>query len=103
MRSSSIHFFVCACALTILLTAPSQSALAQSQASNGQIEGGVIAQNGSGVPGVRVAAINTGTSSARSVSTDENGMFRFPLLPLGNYRVTAEAPGFKKLVLEGVT
>ena len=37
------------------------------------------------------------------MTTDESGVYRFPLLPLGTYRITAEAANFKKLVREGIT
>ncbi len=37
------------------------------------------------------------------MTTDESGVYRFPLLPLGTYRIIAEAPNFKKIVREGVT
>ena len=103
MTLRSSHFLLSACALTILLAVSLQPASAQSQASNGQIDGAVVAPNGMSVTGVSVTAMNVGTGATRSLITDENGMFRFPLLPLGSYRITTEAPGFRKLVLEGVT
>ncbi len=40
---------------------------------------------------------------ARTTTTDQNGVYRFPLLPLGTYRITAEAPNFKKLVRDRIT
>jgi hypothetical protein len=41
--------------------------------------------------------------AARIVTTDESGVYRFPLLPLGTYRITAEAANFKKFIREGIT
>jgi len=78
-------------------------AMAQSQALNGQIEGTVTDANGAAVSGATVTALNLGTGSERSVTTDSEGMYRLPLLPLGTYRVTVEATNFKRFVQEGVT
>jgi hypothetical protein len=48
------------------------------------------------LPGVTVTITNVGTGTERSVTTNEKGLFRAPLLPLGKYRVVAELQGFKK-------
>ncbi len=76
---------------------------AQSQALNGQIEGIVADVNGSAVANASVTARNIETGTERSVTTDEGGLYRFPLLPLGSYRITIEAANFKRLVREGIT
>jgi hypothetical protein len=81
---------------TILLSVfLASSALAQSQAANGAIEGTVTDSQGGVLPGVTVNIIGTDTGAMRSVPTNESGVFRAPLLPLGTYRVTAELQGFK--------
>jgi hypothetical protein len=80
-----------------------QNVSAQSQALNGQIEGIVTDTNGAAVPNATVTAKNIGTGTERTVSTDGSGLYRLPLLPLGTYRVTVEAPNFKRLVREGIT
>ncbi|HMS11387.1 MAG TPA: carboxypeptidase-like regulatory domain-containing protein, partial [Pyrinomonadaceae bacterium] len=78
------------------------SANGQSQAINGQIEGIVSDSNGAAVPNATVTVRNIGTGSERSVTTDSGGVYRVPLLPLGTYRVTIEAQGFKRYVQEGI-
>ena len=75
----------------------------QSQAINGQIEGVVVDAAGAAVPNATVTVRNIGTGTERTLTTDEGGSFRFPLLPLGSYRITVEATNFKRLVREGVT
>lgn len=75
----------------------------QSQALNGQIEGQVTDTNGGAVAGAVVTAKNVGTGAERAMTSDENGIYRFPLLPLGTYQVTVEATNFKRLVREGIT
>src|SRR5438552_18173126 len=79
--------------LTLVLAGP---ALAQSQAANGAIEGTVVDASGGVLPGVTVTITNVETGAERSVITNENGLYRAQLLPLGTYRVVAELPGFKK-------
>ena len=86
--------------LSLSLTAP---ALAQSQAINGTIEGTVYDSSGGVLPGVTVTVTNTDIGAQRSVVTNENGLYRAPLLPLGTYRVVAELQGFKKFERAGVT
>ena len=81
--------FVCALALG----AP---ALAQSTAANGTIEGTISDTSGGVLPGVTVTITNVDTGVERSLTTNEKGLYRAPLLPLGKYRVVAELQGFKK-------
>ena len=75
---------------------------AQSQALNGQIEGVVADQNGASVPNASITARNIETGSERKTTSDENGVYRLPLLPLGTYRVTVEVANFKKYVRDGI-
>ncbi len=78
-------------------------AKAQSQALNGQIEGTVLDQSNAAVPNAVITVTNIETGATRIVTTDESGVYRFPLLPLGTYRITAEAANFKKFIREGIT
>src|SRR5438034_11400303 len=66
--------------LSVALCAP---AFAQSQAINGTIEGTVADQSGAVLPGVTVTVHNLETGTERSVVTNEAGLFRALLLPLG--------------------
>ncbi len=94
---------VCAIIAGLLLATSMPSASAQSQALNGQIEGTVLDQSNAAVPNAVITVTNIETGATRIVTTDESGVYRFPLLPLGTYRITAEAVNFKKLVREGLT
>ncbi len=89
--------------LTVMFAASGLTVDAQSQALNGQIEGVVSDSNGAAVVGATVTARNIGTGTERTASTDAGGVYRFPLLPLGNFRVTVEAANFKRLIREGIT
>jgi hypothetical protein len=75
----------------------------QSQALNGQIEGVVTDANGAAVPNANITVHNIETGAERTITSDASGVYRAPLLPLGTYRVTIEAPNFKRLVREGIT
>ncbi|MGI8555847.1 MAG: TonB-dependent receptor domain-containing protein [Pyrinomonadaceae bacterium] len=86
----------------LLLTANFYQANAQSQALNGQIEGVVTDSAGAAVPNAAVTLTNIEKGAELKVVSDENGTYRAPLLPLGTYRITVEAPNFKRLVREGI-
>ncbi len=87
----------------LLFLASISSAFAQSQALDGQIEGIVLDKNNAGVPRATVTATNIETSANRTVLTEERGIYRIPGLPLGTYRISVDATGFKRLVREGIT
>jgi ABC-type protease/lipase transport system fused ATPase/permease subunit len=88
-----MFIFSVAALLSLTLAAP---ALAQSQAANGTIEGTITDASGGVLPGVTVTITNLGTRTERTVITNEKGLYRAPLLPLGTYRVVAEIQGFKR-------
>lgn len=45
---------------------------------------------------------NVATGFERSVTSNSDGFFSAPLLPLGKYRVTTEAANFTKSIVEGI-
>src|SRR5918992_624003 len=79
------------------------SAAAQGQAINGTIEGTVADESGGVLPGVTVTVTNTDSGDTRVAVTNESGLYRAPLLPLGRYRVSAELSGFKKYEQTGIS
>lgn len=87
--------------LTLLVFAPS-FALAQSQASNGAIEGTIVDASGAVLPGATVTITNVNTKIQTVVVTNDKGLFRAPLLPIGTYDVVVELQGFKKFSQTGV-
>ena len=102
MKHVTLRFFIPAIVAGVLSVA-AEPASAQSQALNGQIEGTVTDENRAAVPNTVVTVTNIETGATRTVRTDESGVYRVPLLPLGTYRLVAEASSFKKLVREGIT
>jgi len=70
--------------------------------TNGEIRGSVKDPSGAIVQGATVTASQAGTSAARSATTDKDGDFEIPEVPVGAYSVTVEARGFKKYVAKEV-
>lgn len=68
----------------------------------GSIAGTVQDQQTAVIKGARVQAIQTGTNTAHTATTDDHGYFELKDLPLGTYAVTIEAPGFSKLQVSDV-
>ncbi|MCE7963349.1 MAG: TonB-dependent receptor, partial [Acidobacteria bacterium ACB1] len=67
------------------------------QGTRSSIEGVIKDSAGAVVPGVKVTAVSTGTTTAfnRSVMTDGSGYFVITNVPVGTYNVTVEKDGFR--------
>jgi hypothetical protein len=74
--------------------------LAQSQSTTGLIQGTVTDQNNAIVSGASVTLKNADTGFERTVTTNADGFFSAPLLPLGKYKVSATGTGFATTVVE---
>ncbi len=77
------------------------SAIAQSTTAS--ISGQVVDEQQKVIPNATVKTRNVETNATRTVTSDAEGRFRFPLLPVGAYELTFEASGFAKLVRSGIT
>ncbi len=82
----------------VLAVCLSVSLPAVGQRITGDIAGDVTDSTGAVLPNVTVTAVNTGTNLSRSGVTSAIGAFRIPELPIGTYRVSASAQGFKTAV-----
>src|SRR5256714_5555161 len=89
--------------LVSCVAAISVSALAQSQANSGNIEGRVIDPNGAAVAGATVTATNQQTGLEKSATTNDEGGFSIILLPPGTYTVKTSASGFSQSEVKDVT
>lgn len=88
-----INVFRHSCSLFVLVPLISIAAAGQ-QGSSGSITGTVLDPTGAAVQGVQVVAINTESNvTARTVSTGA-GLYSFPTLPPGTYKLTAAIQGF---------
>jgi len=93
MRLRNLFIFVC-----IVL-----SSLAYGQQINsGAVNGTVTDSSGAAVPGVKVTAASAALQGEEIFTTNEQGAYRFPALPLGVYKFTFEAQGFATQIRDQV-
>jgi Carboxypeptidase regulatory-like domain/TonB dependent receptor len=79
------------------------SPLTRAQDPDGAIEGVVTDKSQSLIVSAHVTAKNLDTGFSKETRTGTNGLFRLPLLPIGRYSVTVDAPNFTALVQSPVT
>src|SRR5262245_4693063 len=63
----------------------------------GAISGTVTDASGAIVTGAKVTLTNEATQETQSVSTNESGLYHFPLLKPGRYSVSVEKEGFHRI------
>jgi len=61
----------------------------------GKITGVVRDQTGSVIPGAAVVVTNTATGAKQTTTTDQDGVFTFPVLSVGQYEIEVSADAFK--------
>src|SRR5262245_19866307 len=66
----------------------------------GEVTGRVTDPSSALIPGASVTLTSVNTNSARNVVTTEAGVYTFPSIPPGLYRLRTELPGFKAAVSE---
>src|SRR5579884_926508 len=80
------------CALTLF------SPVGFAQEATGRVVGTVTDPAGAVVPNAKVTVTNAGTQITYPTTTGPDGSYQVPALPVGNYSVTVEAPGFRKSI-----
>lgn len=108
MRSAGSSFYGRRCAffqqlLLVAFILASLCVAASAQTGLGVIEGTVEDANGGKLPNAVVKAFNENNGTSLQVTTDSEGSFRFPSLPLGKYRVEITLGGFAKKIANEVT
>ena len=88
------------CLSIVLLAA--MAAAAGAQEFRGAITGRITDESGGALPGVTVIATNVATNVATTTTTGGEGDYNILYLTPGNYKVTAELSGFKKLLRDGI-
>ncbi len=88
--------------LVILLTILLATSPAWSQGNQGTIEGILVDQSGAAVPAAKLTAANKATGIKFQTTSDSNGLFTFPTLPVGTYTLEVEHAGFVKLTEKDV-
>lgn len=94
IRTGSLGALTCLLLLAGLVL--SQPAAAQTDL--GTITGSVRDSTGAAVSNGQVEVRNTRTSAVRMTTTDQNGFFSTPSLPVGPYSVTIKATGFSTAI-----
>ncbi len=84
-------FLLALIAGTVLSLAP--RAFAQ---ENATITGTVVDGSGAVVPNVAITLTNPATAQSRTTVSNSSGIYLFPSLSIGNFTLTAAAPGFQK-------
>src|SRR5437899_1084115 len=92
----NVLILVAAC-LTLMWCIPSAG-----QVLKGSIAGTVTDPQGAVVSDAHVKATDTATGKEQTTTTDNAGLFRFNLLPVGTYKVEVTAARFKTFVQNNV-
>ena len=98
IRIAAVHRLVTALFELCILAS---LAWAQSTGS-AQISGTVLDESGSAVAGAEVTVTQTATGSSRAVTTDADGNYTFPNLPVGPYQLQVRKQGFSAYVQTGI-
>ncbi len=66
------------------------------------ITGTVTDPSGAVVPNATISVTNQGTGTPRTSTSNGDGIYSIPGLPIGSYTLTVEAPGFRKYQKNGI-
>jgi Carboxypeptidase regulatory-like domain len=80
----------------------SSAVYAQTGQSFGELVGKAADEQGGILPGVTVTLSGPALMGVQSVVTNDHGLYRFPAVPSGTYKVTFELPGFATIVRSDV-
>src|SRR2546421_8056197 len=83
--------------VSLLLVVP-----VNAQVVTSNLQGFVTDTSGAIVPGAKVTAVNVETGESRETTTNEEGLYRFNLLPRGRYEVRVAKAGFAVETLKGL-
>src|SRR6267143_5034102 len=97
MNISEMRSSLTRCCLAFLFCLSLVSPSASPQGNQGTLEGAVADPSGAGLPGCKLTAINDATHIQFQTTSDSNGLFTFPVVPVGIYTIEVEHAGFAKL------
>ena len=89
--------------ICVLMIAACAGVNTPAQQITGSIRGTVLDTSGGVVSGAKVTAIQAETGLVRTVPSNSQGAYLLVELPIGHYRLEAEAKGFQKYVQGGIT
>ena len=79
------------------------ASLAAAQGTDALLTGNVLDSTGALVGDAKITALGIDTGVTKIVTSNSAGAYTFVSLLPGDYRITAEKPGFKKFVLDKLT
>jgi Carboxypeptidase regulatory-like domain/TonB-dependent Receptor Plug Domain len=89
--------------LVLLLLAFGFARTSFGQAESASISGTIVDRQGGLVPDAQVSVINTDTDSKFETKTNGSGVYQFPFLKPGHYRIVVTKQGFKQIDLRDLT
>ena len=87
--------------LTAIFAACAITAIGQSTSAT--LSGIVSDPQGASIPNATVVVTQISTHQTRTIVADAGGSYSIPNLDIGQYSVSASAPGFKKLLIPSIT
>src|SRR5688572_4602462 len=84
-----------------LILAGSIASFAQADVSSSTLKGRVTDHNGDSIAGVTVTAVNGERGLTRTTMTDDDGIYRIPLVQPGTYEIRVSAKGFGSQIVSG--
>ena len=99
---SGISFYLRGLTVITALFLLNPAVCAQSNATDGALDGYVLDQSGAVIPGAKIVARNVQTNTELTANADGQGYFRFSLLRVGSYEIAASAGGFREFKQTGV-
>jgi hypothetical protein len=88
---------------TLAILAAHATSIRAQQAASATLSGVVKDPRGATIPGAQVIATHKTTQSKRETTTNDEGLYVFTNLPVGDYSVRVQATGFKSAVYDEVT
>ncbi len=95
-------FLGSAVVLALLLAIGVVPATAQTGQNFGEIVGKVVDDQGGVLPGVTVSLSGPAVMGVQTATTSERGVYRFPAVNTGTYKLTFELTGFASMVRDGI-
>lgn len=101
MNNTKFKRSLLAMAVISSLSIVSPSILAASN-TDGSIQGTVMSDSSAPLLGANITIKNQDTGLVRTISSDENGKYRIPRLPIGQYTLTISANGYDDKIVKDI-
>jgi len=76
---------------------------ASAQLSTATLSGTITDSTGAAIPGATITLTQTDTNYVRATKSKDDGSYREEFLPVGPYKISVNASGFKSLERSGIT